>query len=40
MTISRIDPATYEVVEEIEIGNAPYGITVDQGLVWVAVQAP
>jgi len=39
-TISRIDPRTNEVVETIEIGNAPAGVTFANGLVWVAVQAP
>ena len=38
--MSRIDPATNEVVETIEIGNAPYGVVVGEGFVWVAVQAP
>jgi YVTN family beta-propeller protein len=39
-TISRIDPKTNEVVETIEIGNAPYGIVAADGFLWVAVQAP
>ena len=39
-TVSRIDPATDEVVATIEIGNAPAGIVFSDGLVWVAVQAP
>jgi YVTN family beta-propeller protein len=39
-TISRIDPETNEVVETIEIGNAPYGIVAADGFLWVAVQAP
>ena len=34
----RIDPATKDVVETIEIGNAPTGIVVAAGLVWVTVQ--
>jgi YVTN family beta-propeller protein len=38
-TVSRIDPETNEVAT-IEIGNAPAGITVFKGLVWVSVQAP
>ena len=38
-TVSRIDPETNEV-ETIEIGNAPAGIAVFRGLVWVSVQAP
>jgi YVTN family beta-propeller protein len=39
-TVSRIDPATNEVVRTIPVGNAPTGIAVAGGLVWVAVQAP
>ena len=39
-TISRIDPEANEVVATIEIGNAPAGLVVADGLVWVAVQAP
>ena len=39
-TVSRIDPATNEVVATIEVGNAPAGIAVGDGFVWVAVQAP
>jgi YVTN family beta-propeller protein len=39
-TVSRIDSAANEVVETIEIGNAPYGLVVNGDLVWVAVQAP
>ena len=38
-SVSRIDPATKDVVETIEIGNAPTGIVVAAGLVWVTVQA-
>ena len=39
-TVSRIDPATNEVVGTVAVGNAPTGIAVAGGLVWVAVQAP
>ena len=39
-TVSRIDPETNEVVKTIEVGNAPAGIAVSDGLVWVSVQAP
>jgi YVTN family beta-propeller protein len=39
-TVSRIDPATNEVTRTIEIGNAPAGIAVADGLVWLAVAAP
>jgi YVTN family beta-propeller protein len=37
-TVSRIDPETFEV-ETIEVGNAPSGIAVLDGRVWVSVQA-
>ena len=39
-TVSRIDPATSEVVATIEIGAAPSGIAVGDGAVWVTAQAP
>ena len=39
-SVSRIDPTTNEVVRTIDIGNAPAGIAVANGLVWVAAQAP
>ena len=39
-TVSRIDPATNDVVKTIKVGNAPEGIAVSNGLVWVAVRAP
>jgi YVTN family beta-propeller protein len=39
-TVSRVDPDTNEVVRTMAIGNAPTGITVSGGLVWVTVQAP
>ena len=38
-TISRIDRETDDV-ETISIGNAPAGIAVADGLVWVTVQEP
>jgi YVTN family beta-propeller protein len=39
-TVSRIDPATNEVVETIEVRSAPAGLAVAEGLVWVTAQAP
>ena len=39
-TVSRIDPATNDVVEAIAIGNRTAGIAFAYGTVWVAVQAP
>ena len=39
-TVSRVNPETREVVETIELGAAPSGIAVANGLVWVAAQAP
>ena len=39
-TVSRIDPVRNEVVETIEVGNAPSGIVFGGDAVWVAVQAP
>jgi YVTN family beta-propeller protein len=39
-TVSRIDPATNEVVDTLDVGAAPTGIAVANGFVWVAVQAP
>jgi YVTN family beta-propeller protein len=39
-TVSRIDPATNRVEKTIDVGNAPSGITVYGGLVWVSVQEP
>ena len=38
-TVSRIDPETAEVVNTIPVGNAPAGIAVSDGRVWVSVQA-
>jgi YVTN family beta-propeller protein len=39
-TLSRIDPETSEVERTIEIGNAPSGIVLADGFLWVTVQAP
>jgi YVTN family beta-propeller protein len=36
-TVSRIDPETYEV-QTIVVGNAPAGIAVWEGRVWVSVR--
>jgi peptide/nickel transport system substrate-binding protein len=38
-TVSRIDPKTNAVVETIDVGNAPAGIVVAAGSVWVTNQA-
>ena len=38
--LSRIDAAQQEVVKKIEVGNAPWGIAVGKGSVWVSVQSP
>ena len=38
-TLSRIDPRTNNV-ETVEIGNAPAGLAVTDGYLWVTVQAP
>jgi YVTN family beta-propeller protein len=38
--VSRIDPSTRKVVETIDVGAAPSGIAVANGLVWVTAQAP
>jgi YVTN family beta-propeller protein len=37
-TVSRIDPAKNKVVATIEIGNAPTGLVVAEGYVWVTAQ--
>lgn len=37
-TVSRIDPATNKVVATIKIGNAPAGLVVAEGYVWVTAQ--
>jgi YVTN family beta-propeller protein len=37
-TVSRIDPESNDV-DTIEVGNAPAGIAIHRGLVWVSVQA-
>ena len=39
-TVSRIDPETNKVESTIPIGNAPSGIVLADGLLWVTVQAP
>jgi len=39
-TVSRIDPAKAEVIRTIEVGGAPAGVAVANGLVWVTVQEP
>jgi YVTN family beta-propeller protein len=39
-TVSRIDPVKREVVKTIDVGNAPAGIAVGLGNVWVSVQSP
>ena len=39
-TVSRIDPETNDVVETVEIGNAPAGLAAAYGYLWVTVQAP
>jgi len=39
-SVSRVDPTTRELVQTIDLGAAPAGIAVANGLVWVAVQAP
>ena len=38
-TVSRIDPEANRVEATIEIGEAPQGVTVAHGQVWVTVQA-
>ena len=39
-TVSRIDPQTNEVVETIEVGNAPSGLAFADGRLWLTVQEP
>jgi YVTN family beta-propeller protein len=39
-SVSRIDLATNEVERPIELGNAPSGIILAGGFLWVTVQAP
>jgi peptide/nickel transport system substrate-binding protein len=36
--VARIDPETNRVAETVELGEAPQGITVASGSVWVSVQ--
>jgi YVTN family beta-propeller protein len=38
-TVSRIDATTNEVVETIDVGNAPSGLAAAGDFVWVSVQA-
>ena len=35
-TVVRLDPVSHDVVDTIEVGNAPVGIAVGAGAVWVA----
>jgi len=39
-SVSRVDPSTRKVVGTIDLGAAPAGIAVANGLVWVALQSP
>ena len=39
-TVSRIDPGARKVIETIDVGNAPAGLVVSDGLVWATIQAP
>jgi YVTN family beta-propeller protein len=39
-TLSRIDPETNKVERTVSIGQAPVGIVLAEGLLWVTVQAP
>ena len=39
-TLSRIDPETNEEERTVPIGQAPVGIVLAEGLLWVTVQAP
>jgi YVTN family beta-propeller protein len=39
-TLSRIDPETNEEERTVPIGQAPAGIVLAEGLLWVTVQAP
>jgi YVTN family beta-propeller protein len=39
-TLSRIDPQTNEEEQTVPIGQAPVGIVLAEGLLWVTVQAP
>jgi YVTN family beta-propeller protein len=39
-TLSRIDPETNKVERTVRIGQAPVGIVLAEGLLWVTVQAP
>jgi YVTN family beta-propeller protein len=39
-TLSRVDPETNEEERTVPIGQAPAGIVLAEGLLWVTVQAP
>jgi YVTN family beta-propeller protein len=39
-TLSFIDPETNEVERTVEVGNAPSGLVLADGLLWVSVQSP
>jgi YVTN family beta-propeller protein len=39
-TISRIDPSTNEVVRTVAVANAPSGLALSDGYLWVATEAP
>ena len=38
-TVSRVDPQINKVVETIDVGNAPSGLTFADGQLWLTVQA-
>jgi YVTN family beta-propeller protein len=38
-TVSRIDPRTAEVVDEIDVGGRPHEVAVGAGGVWVTADA-
>lgn len=39
-TVTRIDPATNEIVDELPVGSFPEGVAVGAGSIWVASSAP
>ena len=39
-TVSRIDPATNDVVATVEVGNDPRRVAVGDDEVWVTVREP
>ena len=39
-TVTRLDPATGEIVATIELGNEPQRLAAGGGAVWVSVRAP